>query len=646
MNIKAKFRLKERFMGKGLVIVESPTKAKTISGILGDKYKVMATMGHVRDLPKSRLGINMEKNFEPEYEIIQGKKSMVAKLKKAAAESGEIYLATDEDREGEAIAWHIMHAIGKDAGQVKRVAFHEIVPDAVKKAFNSPRSISLDLVNSQQARRILDRIVGYTISPFLAKHLERGLSAGRVQSVALRLIVEREKEIEAFIPETYWTIKAEAERANKKTTLTLTGIEKKKVDRHFFKDAEKVNRILDELRRGKLTVAEKKEQMKKIKPYPPFITSTLQQEASTKLGFSSSKTMFNAQQLYEGVEIGGKNIGLITYMRTDSPSIAKSALTQAIKYIKETFGAEYLPQKPFYYKSKSSSAQEAHEAIRPTSIQMTPESIKEFLTQDQFKLYSLIWRRFAASQMKEAEIKNISVAAENGKYSFTAENNTLLFQGFTKLWEIKIDEGETGAADMEKGEALNVNQYLKEAHKTNPPPRYTEASLIKTLEKYGIGRPSTYAPTISILFYRGYIKREKRALVPLKMGKVVCEILIKHFSEIINTEFTANMEENLDRIVEGDTKWVELMKEFYKEYKPMLDRANASAADDRKNIEEMLVSNKTCPNCGVRLGVKKGRFGIFLACPNFPNCRYTERIKENVNNTRNRYKKGQSRKAV
>ena len=633
-------------MGKGLVIVESPTKAKTIGGILGSGYRVMATMGHVRDLPKNKLGIDIEKQFKPEYEIIPGKKNMVSKLRKAAAESEEVYLATDEDREGEAIAWHIMNAIGKDTGDVKRVAFHEIIPEAVKKAFKSPRNISLDLVNSQQARRILDRIVGYTMSPFLAKHLERGLSAGRVQSVALRLIVEREKEIEAFVPLDYWIIKADALKNGKNIMLTLEGIDSKKIDRHFFKNAGEVDRIIGELSGGKLTVTEKKEQVKKIRPYPPFITSTLQQEASIKLGFSSSKTMFNAQQLYEGIEMGGKNVGLITYMRTDSPSVAKSALSQAVKYIEESFGKEFLPPKPFAYRSKSSSAQEAHEAIRPTSVDMTPDRVKDRLTAEQWKLYTLIWKRFVASQMKEAEIKNIRLAAENGKYRFTAENNSVLFEGFTKLWEVKTDAGEEGVPFLEEGETISVSQYLKEAHTTNPPPRYTEASLIKTLEKFGIGRPSTYAPTLSILFYRGYVKREKRTLVPLKMGRVVYEILMEHFSEIINTDFTARMEEDLDKIVEGNTEWIALMEKFYGEYKPMLDKATESIAEDREKIEQMLVNDKTCPNCGIPLGVKKGKFGIFLACPNFPDCKYTERIKENVNYPRNRYKKGQGGKAL
>ncbi|HNS32713.1 MAG TPA: type I DNA topoisomerase [bacterium] len=676
-------------MEKALVIVESPTKAKTIGGILGNNYIVIATMGHVRDLPPDKLGIEIGKDFEPQYQIIAGKKSIISKLRKAAGESGDIYLATDEDREGEAIAWHITYAIGRKIEEVKRVAFHEIIPEAVRKAFESPRSISLDLVNSQQARRILDRIVGYTMSPLLSRNLERGLSAGRVQSVALRLIVEREKEIDAFIPEIYWLIKAEAEKNEKNITFTLIEIEGKKVDRHFFKDIEKADNILQELKNGILKVREKRESIKKIKPYPPFITSTLQQEASIKLGFSSTKTMFNAQQLYEGISIEGKNMGLITYMRTDSPSVAKPALNQAIKYIQNSFGKNFLPDKPFYYRSKSSTAQEAHEAIRPTSVDMTPDKTKPFLTNEQYKLYSLIWNRFVASQMKEAEIKNITILAENGGYLFSAENNTVNFEGFMKLWETKIDGGEKEAAEFEEGENITVLQYLKEEHTTNPPPRYTEASLIKTLEKYGIGRPSTYAPTISILFNRGYIKRDKRTLIPMKIGRMACEILVKNFPQIINTEFTAKMEDDLDTIVDGKTEWTKLIKEFYSRYKPMLEKAEESMAENLKDVDKMLVSgkkcptckvpltvrrgrfgmflgcsnypkcmykenivdetmigDKMCPNCNVPLTVKKGKFGTFLACPNYPKCKHTERIQGNANNPRNRFKKRQSSKAV
>lgn len=609
-------------MKKGLIIVESPTKAKTIGGILGSEYRVMATMGHIRDLPENEMGVKIEKNFEPKYVLIPGKKTVVANLKKAAEEHGDVYLATDEDREGEAIAWHITYAIGKNPEEVKRVAFHEIVPEAVRSAFDSPRNISLNLVDAQQARRILDRIVGYTISPFLG----RGLSAGRVQSVALRLIVEREKEIEGFVPQVYWTVKAAVGKNGKNFFLTLMEVEGKKIEKYGLKDVKTVDEILAELGTGMLTVTEKNETVKQVRPYPPFITSTLQQESSVRLGFSSSKTMFIAQQLYEGIAIEGKNIGLITYMRTDSPSVAKPAKNQVIQYIKETFGDAYLPLKPHFYKSKSSSAQEAHEAIRPTSPFRTPEKVKSFLNEEQYKLYKLIWERFAASQMKEAEVNSVKLLAQNGKYGFTAECSSVKFEGFMKLWEIKIDRGEELVPEIQKDEVLNVAQYVKEERQTSPPPRYTEATLIKTLEKNNIGRPSTYAPTISILLNRGYVKIEKRALIPLKIGRVVYEILMQFFPDIIKTDFTARMEDDLDRIADGDRKWTDVLKEFYENYKPLLAKAESEADKSDKIFDEVLAGEKTCPNCKVPLTVKKGRYGMFLGCPNFPQCTYKETI--------------------
>ena len=609
-------------MKKGLIIVESPTKAKTIGGILGSGYRVMATMGHIRDLPENEMGVKIEHDFEPKYVLIPGKRTVVANLKKAAEEYDDVYLATDEDREGEAIAWHITQAIGRDPAETKRVAFHEIIPEAVKSAFNSPRNISLNLVNAQQARRILDRIVGYTISPLLG----RGLSAGRVQSVALRLIVEREKEIEAFTPQIYWAVKAEAQKNGGKIFFSLVEIDGKKIEKYGLKDVKEVDVMLGELGTGKLIATGKTETAKSIRPYPPFITSTLQQESSVRLGFSSSKTMAVAQQLYEGIAIEGKNIGLITYMRTDSPSVAKPAKDQVIKYIRETFGDGYLPDKPHFYRSKSSSAQEAHEAIRPTSPLRTPEKIKSSLTEEQYRLYRLIWERFTASQMKEAEVTSVKLQAQNGRYGFTAECNTVKFDGFTRIWEMKIDRGEELAPAINKDEALDVLQYVKEEHQTSPPPRYTEATLIKTLEKNNIGRPSTYAPTISILLNRGYVKIEKRALIPLKMGRVVYEILMQFFQNIIKTDFTARMEDELDRIADGDMKWTDVLQEFYDSYKPLLTKAEKETDKSNRIFDEVLAGEKTCPNCKVPLRVKKGRFGMFLGCPNFPKCTYKESI--------------------
>ncbi len=625
-------------MEKELIIVESPTKAKTISGILGNKYLVFPTMGHIRDLPENEFGINIDNNFSPKYVIIPGKKKIVEKLKKLAKNSTNIYLATDEDREGEAIAWHVICLINKKIEEAKRVTFHEIVPEAVKEAFLNPRQISLALVNAQQARRILDRIVGYKISPILGKHLELGLSAGRVQSVALKLIVEREKEIESFIPEVYFIIRCEVEKNQEKIIFNLTKIREISIEKEKIKDQQKVNEIIGKLKRGKLIVIEKEEKIKKLSSVPPFITSTLQQEAINILNFSSTKTMFIAQQLYEGIEIEGKNIGLITYMRTDSPSIAKSAQIQALKFIKETFGENYLPEKPNIYYSKSKVSQEAHEAIRPTSVYRTPEKIKNYLNQDQFKLYELIWRRFLASQMTQAIIKNIKVSALNDIYTFEIEGNFIIFDGFLKLWPLKIEKGNPIIEKFEKGEELNVLKYFKEKKQTQPPSRYTESSLIKTLEKHGIGRPSTYAPIISTLYARRYVKKEKKFLVPLRMGRIVYEILNKFFPEIIEINFTAKMEEDLDRIANGEKNWIDVLKEFYNSFKLSLEKANQVI--NRDVLNKIIIGDKKCPLCNKELTIIKGKYGVFIGCSNYPNCKYNERIKENVNNSSNRSKKG------
>ncbi|MFN4226838.1 MAG: type I DNA topoisomerase [Candidatus Ratteibacteria bacterium] len=625
-------------MGKELIIVESPTKAKTISGILGDdKYMVFSTMGHIRDLPENEFGVNIDDNFSPKYVIIPGKKKIVEKLKNLAKISTNIYLATDEDREGEAIAWHVVCLINKKIEETKRVTFHEIVPEAIKKAFSNPRQISLELVNAQQARRILDRIVGYKISPILGKHLEIGLSAGRVQSVALKLIVEREKEIENFIPETYFIIRCEVEKDGEKVIFNLIKIGETLIEKEKIKEAQEVDKIIEKLKQGDLIITEKEEKIKKLNPLPPFITSTLQQEAINILNFSSTKTMFIAQQLYEGIEIESKNIGLITYMRTDSPSVAKSAQNQALKFIKETFGENYLPEKPNVYYTKSKVAQEAHEAIRPTSVYRTPEKIKKYLNHDQFKLYELIWKRFIASQMAPATIKNIKIAALNNIYLFELESNFVIFDGFLKLWPLKIEKGNPIVEKFEKGERLNVLKYLKVKKQTQPPSRYTESTLIKTLEKHGIGRPSTYAPTISTLYERNYVKKEKKFLVPLRMGKIVYEILNKFFPEIIEINFTAKMEEDLDKIANGEKNWIEVLKEFYDSFKLSLDRANKIINKDVLN--KIIIGDKKCPICNGELTIIKGKYGIFIGCSNYPNCNYNERLKENVNNSSNRSKK-------
>ncbi|NLG12285.1 MAG: type I DNA topoisomerase, partial [Elusimicrobia bacterium] len=588
-------------MEKGLVIVESPTKARTIGGILGKEYKIMATMGHIRDLPKSQMGVDVKKNFTPTYVPIPGKKKVVADLKKTVKQYNDIFLATDEDREGEAIAWHIMHIIGKTPAEVKRVVFHEIVPEAIKKAFKSPRSIHLNLVDSQQTRRILDRIVGYTLSPFLGK----GLSAGRVQSVTLKLIVDREREIQRFVSQAYWVIRANITKDGNDFSMILTDIKGKKIEKHGLKDIDTASNIIEDLKKGVLFVADKKESGKEIKPYPPFITSTLQQEASIKLGFSSAMTMLIAQQLYEGIQMDEENIGLITYMRTDSPSVANQARAQAEKYINEFLGAKYLPVKPPIYKGKS-SAQEAHEAIRPTSVFRDPEKMRPFLSEQQYKLYELIWKRFVASQMKGASIKNIKLIAKNEQYGFLSESNEVVFDGFMRLWDVKIDTGDSIIADIKKDEILDIKEYLKEEHQTKPPQRYTEATLIKTLEKNGIGRPSTYAPTLSILFNRGYIRKEKKALIPYKIGIAVCEILEKFFPDIIKVGFTVEMEENLDKVAEGEKIWTDVLQEFYSKFTTMLEKAKEKKTEHHEIFNRVLAEGKICSKCNAPMVVKKG----------------------------------------
>ncbi|HDD64632.1 MAG TPA: type I DNA topoisomerase [Firmicutes bacterium] len=619
-------------MKKKLIIVESPTKAKTIKNILKGNSVVKATMGHICDLPENEFGVDIEKDFKPKYVVIPGKEKIVKELKSLSKKYSDIYLATDEDREGEAIAWHITTVMGKNVEEAKRVTFHEITPSAVKSAFENPRKISLSLVNAQQARRILDRIVGYTLSPFLGRYLEKGLSAGRVQSVALKLIVKREKEIENFKPEVFFRIKAKVKKGNTTFILNLKKINGKEISELEFQNEDMVKKIIEEMKKGVLKVSKVTETEKKIHPLPPFITSTLQQEAFKKYGFSSSKTMNIAQQLYEGIDLGKEgNVGLITYMRTDSPSVAKSAQFQAFNYIKTNFGKEFLPDKPPVYKTKSATAQEAHEAIRPTFINKTPQSIKKYLTREQFLLYSLIWKRFLASQMKYGILKNNRLTAVNGIYEFEGISNKIIFEGFMKVWPVKIENLEKFPENIEEGEILNVEEYFYEKDQTKPPPRYTEATLIKTLEKFGIGRPSTYAPTISILLKRGYIKRQKRSLVPLKIGRVVTEILEKFFPDIISIDFTAKMEESLDKIANGEKNWIEILKEFYSHFKPMLDKANEEIVKDKTIINFY----KVCPKCGGKLVLKKGKFGIFLGCSNYPSCNYSEAVDKDVNNTGN-----------
>lgn len=621
---------------KKIVIVESPAKAKTIGYILGSEYLVRATLGHIRDLPENKFGVDL-KTFTPEYIIVPGKKKIVYHLKKITQNADHIYLATDEDREGEAIAWHTAEIIGKNINEVKRVAFHEITKNAVLKSFEKPRTIDMNLVSAQQARRILDRIVGYSISPLLGK----SLSAGRVQSVALALIVEREKEILNFIPQSYWVIKIIVECKGKLFQMQLVSIKNEKIPPPGITNKEEVEKYINEIRNSKAFISEVLKTKKTTGPYPPFVTSSLQQEASTKLGFSSSKTMTIAQRLYEGIPLENKKpIGLITYMRTDSPSVSKFAQNQAAKFILENYGKDYLPERPPHYVARVSNAQEAHEAIRPTYIKFTPESIKKFLKKEEYSLYKIIWERFISSQMKPAEIETITVKVNAGEFGFEAFRSKIIFDGFTKLWKIRIDEGETNIPeDISKMDIIEIKDIISEEKKTNPPSRYTEASLIRTLEKYGIGRPSTYAPTISTLLKRRYVKKEKKVFVPEELGIKVTEVLSKYFQDVINVQFTAEMEKELDEIAEGKKEWKESLENFYKNFKNSLEKASSEInggikiIENKQQVAEKI--EKTCPKCGKALVIRKSKYGKFIGCSGFPKCRYTERIKNNVNNSSN-----------
>ncbi len=618
-------------MSKKLVIVESPTKARTIKYILGSEYTVKATLGHIRDLPERTFGVDLE-TFNPVYEVLPKKKKIVAYLKKLANQSDSIFLATDEDREGEAIAWHTASILGKDINELKRVAFHEITKNAVLESFRNPRRIDMNLVSAQQARRILDRIVGYTLSPLLG----RNLSAGRVQSVALQLIVVREKEIQDFIPEPYWIIRILVDRNGNQFRMRLISIDGEKIDSPGIKKKEDAERHINKIRIcNELTVVDVSKTMKKTGPYPPFITSLLQQEASIKLGFSSSKTMLIAQKLYEGVPLDKKiPVGLITYMRTDSPSVSKLAQNQAAKFINENFGSQYVPEKPPHYIAKSSGSQEAHEAIRPTHINYTPDHIKKYLDRDCYLLYKMIWNRFIASQMKPAQIETLKVLADAGGYIFESFKSKVVFDGFTKIWQIKMDEGELEIPDdIAVGDKLKLVDVIPEEEKTKPPSRYTEASLIRTLEKFGIGRPSTYAPTISILLRRKYVRKEKKFFVPEKLGIMVSDALSKYFQDVINVQFTAKMEEDLDKIAEGKKDSLELLKEFYSNFKPSLDRASSEIdikidrnANQKEQPNEKI--EKSCPKCGRPLVIRTSRYGKFIGCTGFPKCRYTEKIEK------------------
>ena len=607
-------------MADKLIIVESPAKAGTIKKFLGGNTKVVASMGHIRDLPKSKLGVDIENDFEPEYINIRGKGDLIKSLKADAKKAKQVYLATDPDREGEAIAWHLANILGIDPNSKCRVTFNEITKNAVKEAIKNPRTVDKNLIDAQQARRVLDRIVGYKISPILWAKVRRGLSAGRVQSVAVKLIVDREEEIEKFIPEEYWNMYVNLKKNKDVFKAKLVSKNDKKIDIHT---KEETDQILKDIDNAKFIVKEIKKAERKRNPAPPFTTSTMQQEASRKLGFTLKKTMSIAQGLYEGVNIDGRGtIGLITYMRTDSTRISDVARAAAKEQIVSTYGKEYYENR--YYKTKA-EAQDAHEAIRPTYIDLTPESIKANLTKDQFKLYNLIYNRFLASQMTSAIFDTITVKIDANNYNFKANGQSLKFKGFMALYVESKDTEEK--EEDNKIPELNENETLEKVDIENvqsftqPPARFTEASLVKTLEEKGIGRPSTYSPTITTILERRYIEKEQKQLVPTELGKVVNKLLVESFTDILSEEFTANMETEFDQIAIGKQAWKNVIREFYGPFEEELNKANKEL-EHVELVEE--VSDVPCDICGRMMVIKYGRFGKFLACPGYPECKNTK----------------------
>ena len=615
-------------MADKLIIVESPAKANTIKKFLGGSTKVVASMGHIRDLPKSKLGIDIEHDFEPEYINIRGKGDLIKSLKTDAKKAKKVYLATDPDREGEAIAWHLAKILENDKDKITRVTFNEITKTAVQKAIKEPRNIDLNTVDAQQARRVLDRIVGYKISPILWKKVKRGLSAGRVQSVAVKLIVDRENEIENFIPEEYWNIYADLkdEKSKKQFEARFYGKNGKKQEIH---SKEEIDKILKTIEKAKYTVSEVKKGEKKRNPAPPFTTSTMQQEASRKLGFTLKKTMSVAQGLYEGVKIAEKGtVGLITYMRTDSTRISEEARAAAKTQIVATYGEEYYENR--YYKT-SKDAQNAHEGIRPTYADIEPDKIKDELTKDQYKLYKLIYNRFMASQMKPAIYDTMAVNIKADDYDFKANGQNLRFKGFMTLYVEGTDEKE----EKEEGilPELQENQEVKllkinpKQSFTEPPARYTEASLVKTLEEKGIGRPSTYSPTITTILERRYIQKEQKQLVPTELGKIVNKILTENFTDVINVEFTAKIENEFDEIAEGKEQWKQMIREFYGPFEKELEKVEKEL-EHVELVDE--VSDVPCDKCGRMMVYKYGKYGKFLACPGYPECKNTKPIVETI----------------
>ncbi|MCQ4021629.1 MULTISPECIES: type I DNA topoisomerase [unclassified Ruminococcus] len=605
-----------------LVIVESPSKAKTIKKYLGTGYSVIASKGHVRDLPATRLSVDIKKHFEPKYAVIKGKEKLVDELKEAAAKSESVYLATDPDREGEAISWHLAYLLGLDTSEQNRVEFNEITQTGIKNGMSHPRAIDQNLVDAQQARRILDRLVGYKLSPFLSQKIRRGLSAGRVQSVAVKLVVDRENEIRAFKPEEYWSIDAKLipKGSRKILTASLYGDKNGKIK---VENKEQSDRIVAQLENAEYKVSKVKHGRRKKSPAPPFITSTLQQEASRKLGFQSRRTMKVAQELYEGVEIPEHGaVGLITYMRTDSLRISNDAINDVTEYIKGRWGDKYLPSKPRFFKSRA-NAQDGHEAIRPTMVSLDPASVKPSLTSDQYKLYKLIWERFTACQMADCIHKTTQAEIEAGDYILKASGYIVDFDGFTTLYVEGKDveeEKEKQLPPLEQDMPLKLKEIVPAQHFTQPPARYSEASLIKALEENGIGRPSTYAPTITTITQREYVTRENKTFKPTELGEVTTKLMQERFPKIVNVKFTAQMEQDLDKVEQGKEQWVEVLDNFYGDF----DKTLKKAKEEMQGVKIQLKEDETdyiCELCGRRMVVKVGRYGKFIACPGYPECK-------------------------
>lgn len=615
-------------MSDYLVIVESPAKAKTIERYLGKKYKVKASMGHVRDLPKSQMGVDIQNDYEPKYITIRGKGSVIKELKAAAKKAKKVFLAADPDREGEAIAWHLAHLLDLNTDSPCRVVFNEITKDAIKQSFEQPRAINMHLVHAQQARRVLDRLVGYNISPLLWKKVKKGLSAGRVQSVALRLIIDREKEIQSFQPEEYWTIQGTFVKGNDIFEAQFYRLDSETFD---LKTEQDVQHVLSHIQGNEFVVTAVTKKERKRNPVAPFITSSLQQEAARKLNFRTKKTMMVAQQLYEGIDLGSEGtVGLITYMRTDSTRVSESAQQEAMQYIEQTFGTSYVATEKRKEKQKA-NAQDAHEAIRPTSVWRHPSAIKPHVTRDQYQLYKLIWERFIASQMAPAVLDTVAIELSNGSVVFRATGSTVKFPGFMKVYvegtDDPKDERQRLLPDFVEGERVFSKDIEGKQHFTQPPPRYTEARLVKTLEELGIGRPSTYAPTLDTIQKRNYVTLENKRFVPTELGEIVLDLMMQFFPEILDVEFTAKMEKSLDDIEEGKVEWVRIIDEFYREFEKRLKIAEVEMekveiADESADVD--------CEVCGSPMVYKMGRFGKFIACSNFPQCRNTKAIVKDI----------------